>query len=201
MNAKQLAREFGMLSVGEVDLLQHCVKLLDPKPIVINIGANVGTSACAILEAVPSAFIFSIDVKPFIEERDNIILCGLDPRRIVRLLGDSGEIGKHFPYQSDLLFIDGGHHDSAVWGDISVWVPKCKDIVLFHDYHHPNYAAKPGVNLDEIVDEAMKDWGKIGEDRYLVAYTRKKKAYPTSDAYFLEVQVEGGSISYEQENG
>lgn len=176
MNAKKLAREFGMLSEGEVDLLQHCVRLLDAVPIVVNIGANIGTSACAILEAVPSSFIFSIDIKPFSEERDNVILCGLDPRRVVRLLGDSGEIGKYFPYQPDLLFIDGGHHDSAIWSDISLWVPKCKNIVLFHDYHHPNYAKKPGVNLDQIVDEAMKkDWKKIGEDRYLVAFRRKEE--------------------------
>ena len=194
MNAKQLALKHKMLSTDEVELIQECVNLLSPwtktlieneqipsgmkakdlfKPItLVNIGANVGTSSCAMLEANPKAFVFSIDRKPYPEERENIIACGLDPTRIVRLLGDSSEIGKHFPYEVDIVLVDGGHHDEAVKGDIEAWLPKCKQVMLFHDYHHPAYEAKPGVNLDVIVDEAMKDWERIGEARYLVAFRR-----------------------------
>jgi precorrin-6B methylase 2 len=178
-----------MLSRDEIDLLQDCVREITPAvyyeykgepvgdaslwpPVIVNIGANVGTSSCAILEANPGAFVFSIDVKPYPEERENIIACGLDPTRIVRLLGDSAEIGTFFPYRPDMVFVDGGHHDEAVRDDIEAWQSKCKSIMLFHDYHHPNYAEKPGVNLDEIVDKAMADWERIGEARYLVAFRR-----------------------------
>lgn len=173
MNAKQLADKYGMLSPDEVDLLQHCVSLLPSRPIVVNIGANVGTSTCAILETNPDAFIFSIDLRPWSEERENVIACGLDPQRVVRLLGYSVDIGRHFPYRPDLVFVDGGHHDEAVRGDIETWILKCRSIALFHDYHHPRYAAKPGVHLDQIVDEAMAGWERIGEARYLVAFRRR----------------------------
>lgn len=212
MNSYQLADRHGMLSHHEIDLLQHCVKMLGgtkmlildnvtedkwksasqskravlvtgapsvvttgdilQSPVIVNIGANIGTSSCAILEANPKVFVFSIDIKPYPEERDNAIDCGLNPTRIVRLLGDSAEIGIFFPYDPDMVFVDGAHHDEAVKGDIAAWIPKCKSIALFHDYRHPNYADKPGVNLDEIVDEAMKDWEQIGEARYLVAFRR-----------------------------
>ncbi len=187
MNANQLADKYGMLSHDEIDLLQECVKRILPIEslgvlfksnlddlVVVNIGANIGTSSCAILEAVPNAFVFSIDIKPWPEERQHIIECGLNPKRIVRLLGSSSEIGKHFPYEADLVFVDGAHDDKGVIGDIEVWKPKCRSIMLFHDYHHPNYAKKPGVNLDNIVDAAMADWERIGEARYLVAFRRKE---------------------------
>lgn len=171
MNAKDIAQKYGMLSSDEVDLIQYCASRLPNNPLVVNIGANVGTSSIAILEANPKAFIFSIDIKPHPEERENIIACGLDPKQVVRLLGDSSQMAP-FPYNADLVFVDGGHHDEAVRGDIEVWKPKCKRFMLFHDYHHPRYAAKPNVNLDSIVDEIMKDWQRVGEARYLVAFER-----------------------------
>lgn len=173
MNAHQLADLHKMLSRDEVDLIKQCIRLLPDKPVVVNIGANVGTSTCAMLEANPNAFIFSIDIKPHLAERDNVLACGLDPSRVVRLLGDSKVIGRYFPVNPDLVFVDGGHTDEDVIGDVEVWIPKTKSIALFHDYHHPNYAKKPNANLDEIVDEAMKDWRRIGEARYLVGFERQ----------------------------
>jgi len=182
VNSYDLADKYSMLSRDEIDLIQECVRLTLPEIYyeydghpytVVNIGANIGTSSCAILEANPQAFVFSIDVKPYPEERKHIIECGLNPSRIARLLGDSSEIGQLFPYQPDMIFVDGAHDDKGVRGDIEAWKPKCKSIMLFHDYHHPNYAKKPGVNLDDIVDETMKDWERIGEARYLVAFRNR----------------------------
>lgn len=169
MNSKDLATKHGMMSHDEIDLLQSVIP--SGSITVVNIGANIGTSTCTILEANPNAFVFSIDVKPWPEERENVIACGLNPQRIVRLLGSSYEM-VHFPYEVDMVFVDGGHHDEAVQGDIDIWKPRCRQIMLFHDYHHPNYAAKPGVNLDAIVDREMADWERIGEARYLVAFRR-----------------------------
>lgn len=189
MNSKDLATKYGMLSHDEIDLIQKCVLSLEPlyvahggamgkQPIVeeypitvVNIGANIGTSTCAILEANPDAFVFSIDIKAWPEERENVIACNLNPARVVRLLGSSYEM-RHFPYEVDMVFVDGGHHDEAVIGDIEVWKPRCKQVMLFHDYHHPNYKDKPNVNLDEIVDREMADWQRIGEARYLVGFRR-----------------------------
>lgn len=174
---KEALNEHRQALVANVDpiIIANVQKSAFLQPItVVNIGASIGTSSCAILEANPNAFIFSIDVKPWPEERQHIIECGLNPKRIVRLLGSSSEIGKHFPYEADLVFVDGAHDDKGVIGDIEVWKPKCRSIMLFHDYHHPNYAKKPGVNLDNIVDAAMADWERIGEARYLVAFRRKE---------------------------
>lgn len=171
MNSYDLADLHHMLDHSEIDLLKSCAQLLPANPVIINIGANVGTSSIAMLEERPDAFIFSVDLKRE-RERDSVIECGLDPSRIVRVLGDSAEIGKYWPYLFDLVFVDGGHHDEAVRADIEYWALKARSIVLFHDYNHPNYTRKPNVHIDDIINEAMRDWDRIGEARYLVAFRR-----------------------------
>lgn len=174
MNSYELADLHHMLDHSEIDLLKSCVQLLPASPVIINIGANVGTSSIAMLEERPDAFIFSVDLKRE-RERDSVIECGLDPSRIVRVLGDSAEIGKHWPYPFDLVFVDGSHTDEGVRADIEYWVMRLRPggVVLYHDYNHPNYTRKPNVHLDDIVNEAMSDgWDRIGEARYLVAFRR-----------------------------
>jgi len=170
LNAHELADKHGMLDRSEVDLIQHCVNLLPDKPVIVNIGANIGTSTCAMLEANQEAFIFSIDPKPYPEERENLLACNLPADRVVRVLSKSQHVA--FPYEIDMVFVDGGHHDEAVMGDIKRYIPLTRHIALFHDYNHPIYATKPGVNLDQIVDEAMENWERIGQARYLVAFQR-----------------------------
>lgn len=185
MNAYQLADKHGMLSRDEVDLIKHCVSLLPDEPVIVNIGANVGTSTCAMLEANQEAFIFSIDPKPYPQERENLIACGLPADRVSRVLSKSQNVA--WPYEIDAVFVDGGHDDESVKGDITRWIPLTRHIALFHDYHHPNYAAKPGVHLDEIVDEAMKDWERIGEARYLVAF---QKPFPIVAEFLTTSEIE-----------
>lgn len=175
LTAHQLADQVGMLSRDEVDLIQKCVKMLGPKPVCVNIGANVGTSALAILEAAYNAFVFSIDKRPCPEERENIVRAGLNPAHVVRVLGNSAAIGVNWPYPVDLLIVDGAHDDAGVKADIAAWIPRLvnfytdmkqrKAIALFHDYKHPNLPRLTG-----IVDEAMKDRERIGEARYMVAF-------------------------------
>ena len=80
MNTKTIASKYNMLSFSEVELIQKCVFQLQEEPLVINIGANVGTSTIAILEIRPKAYIFSIDVKPCPEEATNIMACNLSPK-------------------------------------------------------------------------------------------------------------------------
>lgn len=167
MNATELAAQVGMLSADEVALIHRCAKLLPPNPVVVNIGANVGTSAMAILEARPDAFIFSLDKRPCPDEAANLARAGLDVRRVVRVLGDSGRIGKNWPYQADMVLVDGSHTNEGVQADIDAWKPRCKYIMLFHDVRHPNLP-----ELTPIVERAMMDWQRLGEARYLVAFQK-----------------------------
>lgn len=184
MNSYDIAEQFRMLSVEEVDLLKKCAAMLPLNPVIVNIGANVGTSSVAVLETRPDAIVFSIDINPNIPERSNAERCGIDASRIIRILQPSQEVGRSFPHQVDMVFIDGGHTDEDLTGDIEGWLPKTKYIAVYHDYHHPNYKSKPNVNLDKIVDEAMKDWHKIGEARYMIAFARPE----------IQGLVEGGYV-------
>lgn len=176
MNAHDLAKKYKMLSVNEVDLIKECVLKIPSTPAIVNIGANVGTSVCAMLEANPSCFIFSCDKKPCPEERENLIKCGLPPNQVLRILGDSTEIFRRWPgYEVDMVFVDGSHTIEDVMLDCENWKPYTRQFILFHDYNHPNYTHN-GENLfDQTVDELMRDWGRVGQARYLIAFERKTR--------------------------
>ncbi len=165
--ATELAIKYGMLSVGEVKLIHKCVIMLPENPVIINIGAGFGTSVIAMLEKRSDAFIFSIDKKPRSEEYENLLASKIDTSRCLRILSDSRRAGKNFPYMVDMVFVDGDHSNEAVQRDIDSWLPKIAagGVILFHDYKHPNV---PG--LTTVVDAAMTEHTKIGEERYLIAF-------------------------------
>jgi len=95
-----------------------------------------GVSTVAMLEERPDAVIFSIDTHECPDEIKHIKEAGLDHKRVIRLLGRSQDIGIHFPYQPDLIFVDGGHLHADVLGDIQAWPHKLRPggILAFHDY-------------------------------------------------------------------
>ena len=64
MNSEQLTR-LGMLSVDEVREIKRAVTDIHDvdRPVAVNIGAGVGTSTLAMLEASPDLFIFEVDKK------------------------------------------------------------------------------------------------------------------------------------------
>lgn len=167
MNSYDIANRHGMMIKEEVVLLKSCVMQLTRNPTVVNIGAGFGTSAAAILEERPGAFIYSVDIQERPEEAENLIACELDSRRCVRMLGVSWEIGVHFPHPVELLFVDGSHKEKAVLNDTVSWLPKVVSpgFVLFHDYHHKK---APGVTT--VVDSMMKDHKIVGTHRYLIAF-------------------------------
>lgn len=169
MNSYNLAEKHGMMSREEVVLLKTCAMRLPKKPTVVNIGAGFGTSAAAILEERPSAFIFSVDKEARPEEHEGLVACDLNANRCVRLLGLSWDIGVFFPYDVDLLFVDGSHEESSVRKDIAMWLPKVVEagMILFHDYAHKK---APGVTI--AVDDLMRDYQVYGSQRYLVAYKK-----------------------------
>jgi hypothetical protein len=168
-----ISDKYGMMSHDEIDLLKQCVALLPPRPVVVIIGANAGTATCAILEANPATFIWSIDVHPCVDERNSLMACGLPYLRVVRLLGKSQEVGVAFPYVVDMVLVDGAHDPAAVETDIKLWKPRAKSVMLFHDFAHPNYNDDSGFNfMTHIVTNAMQDWQCVGQARYLVGFKR-----------------------------
>lgn len=172
MNSEDLAIEFGMMSVGEVLLLKKYIKMIDPGknhfPIVINIGSGAGTSVVSILEAVPEATVFTVDLKSHDLAKKNIQKCGMGEKRILYILGDSKQVGRRWPsiYKYNFVFVDGNHSDEGVLGDLEAWVKRLPpgSFVAFHDYDHPNVPS-----LKTVVDQRMKElgWEFIEKERFL----------------------------------
>lgn len=163
-----------MLSVDEVELIISICRELPVNSIVVNIGANIGTSTCAILTGCPSAYVYSVDKKEYPQELAHIADCGLSITRYQRILGDSTKLDFSWLKKANLVFVDGGHDDLTVLSDIATFRPKVPvgGYMLFHDYNHPIYATKPNVNLDLIVDREMAGWERVGQARYLVGFKR-----------------------------
>lgn len=117
---------------NEAEALALYVLSLPRNPIIVQIGAYIGVSAMAMLESRPDTYIFSIDVKPCLQEKVNISEAGLDVNRVVRVLGDASQID--WPHKVDMLFVDGNHYYEAVKDDCEAWLDKVNGLVVFHDY-------------------------------------------------------------------
>lgn len=127
------------MSHAEVNALKQLMdEWLSEVPTIIQIGAERGCSTVAMLEARPLAFILSIDMGPRPEEKNNLVKAGLDPRKAVRALGRSQDIGFYWPlhWDCEMLFIDGDHRYEGVKGDIAQWIEKVQHngLIVFHDY-------------------------------------------------------------------
>ena len=169
IRVKELCK-IGMMSEAEVLLLQDVARDLPPAPLIVNIGAGVGTSTAAVLEVRPDAFIWSIDPKVEPREAENLEKTGLlNLHRCFRVLSKSQDLG-NFPHPVDLCFVDGAHSDDPVREDIKVWLPKVKigGYILFHDYDH----TLPGLTV--IVDDAMAGHERVGQARFLVAFRKTR---------------------------
>ena len=172
MNSYDIAETFGQMSKREVALLKACALSLPDDAIIVNIGAGFGTSAAAMLEEKPNSLIFSVDKFKRTEEKDNLIKCGLDHLRVVRILGNSSDIGRVWFIDLDLLFVDGGHSREVVQDDINLWTPFVKfgGFILFHDYNHRNCPW-----ITELVDHweySTPNLKLVGKERYLAAFRR-----------------------------
>ena len=175
LRARDLSDGKEPVSYAELIYLKELAVQLPKDPIIVNIGAAQGLSTMAFLEARPDAVIYSVDVRPCEEELEHVRQGGHDVARVHRLLGDSKLIGPTFPYQCDLLFIDGDH-----WGagkDLEAWVLGGKvqpdGIVALHDWQ-PNGCAP---NNPGSVTEDVRAWStehpefqKIGEIERVIAF-------------------------------
>lgn len=141
LTAKDITGEAYHHTPGDIDTLHRLAHMLPDAPVIVNIGACFGTSALAMLEARPDAFIFSIDVQVCPMEPEHIRQAGQDTRRVVRVLEPSQEAGKFWPPTSvDLVFVDGAHDYDGVQDDIHYWIHtlKASGIMAFHDYGTPS---------------------------------------------------------------
>lgn len=149
------------ISHAEIDYLAELAKTLPPEPLIINIGAYIGVSTCTFMEARPDCIIFSVDVEECELEFSNAASFGFDLTRLKRVLCDSKLAGKSFPYEVDMVFVDGDHWTSGE--DALAWRDKIKSggIIAFHDYQPVPAANNPG-SVYQDINEVMAGYEQIG---------------------------------------
>jgi len=175
LTARDLTDGKEPMSYAEIECLKKLSRMLPENPAIVNIGADTGVSTLAFLEERPDCFIFSVDILPCEEEMRHVQEGGHDKKKVVRLLGDSKKIGPKFPYQCDLLFIDGDH-----WGagkDIEAWVDtgkvKSGGVIAFHDFQRFGCAPNnPGSVTEDVLEwsEANPEYKQIAEVERVIAF-------------------------------
>ena len=161
------------MTYAEIDYLRELARDLPVHPVIVNIGAADGLSTVTFLEARRDAVVFSCDIGACEREIENVAAAGLETARVIRLLGRSQDIGAAFPYQCDLLFIDGGHDDASVRGDIKAWVPRVKPgcVFAFHDYIPGEKPANNPAEVDAAVDAlVIGRYPEVGRVDRIIAF-------------------------------
>jgi predicted O-methyltransferase YrrM len=174
LSARDLTDGKEPMSYAEIECLKKLARMLPDNPTIVNIGADRGVSTLAFLEERPDCFIFSVDVLPCKEELENVRKGGHDHRKVVRLLGDSKVLGPKFPYQCDMLFIDGDH-----WGagkDIEAWVDtnkvKSGGVIALHDWQPGGCAPNnPGSVTEDVIEwRERAEYEQIAEVERVIAF-------------------------------
>lgn len=124
--------------IGDVSLLKKLVRELPDSPVCINIGAAMGTSALAMLEARPDSLVISIDIENCPIEKQAVEESGFDDEdRYWFRKGRSQDIGREWKVPKvDLVFVDGGHTYEECYQDAWEWYKHLKPngLMIFHDY-------------------------------------------------------------------
>ena len=151
MRAKELCEAYGYLFPAELTLLLELVKMLPKDPLVVNIGAGVGTSGVAILEARTDSFLVTVDLHEKVRpegalgnERVQMKRSKFMQRR-AEICSDSALAGKSWfdnknePWwrrKVDMVFHDAAHDETGVAAEIEAWIPRvrARGIIAVHDY-------------------------------------------------------------------
>lgn len=147
-HAHALARSRRFLTVEDVDLLVKLSRMLPgPHPLVYNLGAGSGTTALAVLEACPAAFVESVDISQdnLNWTREAVTNAGFHDRHS-HLLHDTRE-GPWQPVPPvDMLLIDTSHEEEATRTELRLWLPAVRPggFVWLHDTDGEEY---PGVRV------------------------------------------------------
>ena len=187
MSAKKLGKVFGYLQPKEIELLDRLVKMLPKDPLVINLGAGVGTSAMTILEARDDAFVVTVDI----EGGENPLGGLLNEEHILRganwlhrragICSESATAGKNWwRYKEeswwrrkvDMIIHDAAHEYGPITTEIKAWLPRvrAKGIIVAHDY-----SSKDWGDIVVVVDELLRSEFKyIDLVHTLIAFRKEK---------------------------
>jgi len=166
MNSEELAQAFGYLTLDEVAFIKELVESLPEDPLIVNIGAGVGTSALAMLEAREDIFLITIDVfqgaRPeggLANEKFALDEAGINLDRYVQIKGDSLEIVEAWEERIDLLFVDGNHSYHHVKAEIELWILHLNDkgIIALHDCRLADDIEDVWPGVRQAVDELLTD--------------------------------------------
>ena len=141
LKASDLTGEAYHHTVGDVETLHKLVDMLSFVPIIVNIGVCFGTSVIAMLEHRPDAYVVGIDVNACPDAIHNLILAELyDQGRFLSVMGRSQDVAMKWPWDVDMVFVDGGHGYQDCLQDIVRWYYHVKPggIIAVHDYGTPS---------------------------------------------------------------
>lgn len=179
--AENLSRAWGYMTVDEIRELGRLTRLFINDPVIVNVGSGVGTSGMVFRESRPNSIIYTIDISPGgplggLENEVNAFH-GTGLTLPIQILGDSRSIGKSWKDEIDLLFIDDGHLEPEIRGDIDAWLPHLKKggLVAFHDYEAGHWPAIKVV-IDELFapDQPLgKKFVKFSKVYTLITYKKK----------------------------
>ena len=177
--SEDLSDAFGYLTLDEVAFLKDCVAASPTQGVLVNIGAGVGTSGLAMAEIRPDQERYTVDISKgsplggFKNEDNAFEGTGLPCP--IHLLGNSHKVGvdwQESPEKQEisLLFIDGGHSEEEIRGDIEIWLPSVMEggVIVFHDYDSVHWAA-----VKNTVDELMSGHKRIGLVHTTIAFWNK----------------------------
>ena len=171
-SARELSNKFGFLTLAEVELLDQLVKTLPKDPLIINLGAGVGTTAMTILEARDDAFVVTVDREcgehPLggLQNEHHIIRAAKWLHRRAGLCSESATAGKnwwHYKEESwwrrkaDMIIHDATHERDPITAEIKAWLPrvKAKGIIVAHDYSSNDWGEVVAV-VDELLRPKFK---------------------------------------------
>ena len=174
LTSEALSHQRGYLLPTEVAALKELADSLPPFPSAVNVGAGVGTSGLALMEARKDLRLYSVDnVQASLDaEQEAFGRAGMKSIiRYIQMLGDSHEIASAWLGRGfrpvHLIFIDDGHTYPEVAGDIEKWLPNLTPggIMGFHDYRN-NW----DIGVGQAVDEGMAGQQQIMLVEGLIAF-------------------------------
>ena len=187
MSAKELSNSFGFLTLKEIELLDQLVKTLPKDPLIINLGAGVGTSAMTVLEARDDAFVVTVDKRcdehPLggLQNEQYIIRAAEWLHRRAGICSESATAGKNWwRYKEeswwrrkvDMIIHDAAHEYGPITTEIKAWLPRvrAKGIIVAHDY-----SSKDWGEIVVVVDELLRSEFKyIDLVHTLIAFKKEK---------------------------
>lgn len=138
------------------DLAVETVQEFGSDITIVNIGVLHGGSLHCLRSGAPEAKLFGIDITllpSIVEGHEAVLIQGNSNNPLVQAM---------IPPPVHLLFVDGGHDEDTVGGDITGWTPKIPigGLVAFHDYYERNIKSSFGVRIAVDRWMASEGWGE-----------------------------------------